>query len=704
MVPNIKYLILILNSDCSALINNKNIRATLIMDTSVTLSRFLLISKPVFAPHLSVANMDGLFDLMWSLIPLLRSTVYLKTFCSWCQNADNIGLHCIIDIAVQAYEIIMDAIAKDLCSKGLAANFGRIMAKMIGAATWLTCPMVENYQRNTLQRVRTFISNFKTKEHVQFVLPVLNALAASVHKHDLSKANSSTPYNALHLLRHLFEAHEMAGNVLEMIRVGHLYIPFAIASGTENTNLFHNIIYKVAIAQRTDDMKDEFITPYDFLSDEKSNFYGLPMPKNIDHAHILFTYLRVIHTYLVFSKEFNNKIIHQILMNASESCPSRYLSFVLYTSNFCYKPIEEQIRQVLQGLTKTNTTEKMNCVKVALIKGAFKFVDYLNTTHVIDEKFRKISFKDEIENPTSEIMNELTFNLELEQTRLLIYVKEKFHEFVNFYLNLAKKEREDYNDEYKYLLVEALRLARQFTIRLYPEHAMQMYILLFRLSLNDVSNEVSEIIAVSYFVEYSGDYQRFNVGENQLPDLETILDGAYPRVVRQLESIQQLSHRKQNELYNCLLNLALHYVGTGRPRHAQLLLRFIERRNRSCTDTYDFIRLKYDLTILKMVERFKVPHECSVFDLGQKIFANSTKSYHIIAEDTISVAMAMIDVINVMTNHSYHRFKHVADMEKLSALMVKYAMSLGMLLRATSLMNIGLLLVVAREKKEWQVS
>lgn len=641
-------------------------------------------------------------DLIVVQLPVLEKTAYNKHFCFGSSCPANVGEHTIIDLATDGFQLITHALTNNICTRETVRKFASIVSAALVTVSTLNCPVVEFYQRNLLTYLRNFLIKTKTEENVRFQIPVLEKLLTTVAKVNLAHAKTATPYNALYLLKYLIEAYEMVDDIQELINTGLLYIPFAIAAHGEDSDMMHRIVYLVALNQRKDEWKLKFTTPYDYLRSETANLHGLELPENIDYAHVLCVYLRLSNHYIIFSNEFNNKIIHQLLLNAGNSCPSKYLPFVLYTSNFCYKPIEQMVRNIINTPSiMAGATDKLNAYQLGLIKGAFKLVDYFNTMLATDEKYRKGSLADDWTKPESEMYNDLNLPNELAQKQILLYCQDKFTKFIDFYMKLEAPDKELYKEEIKYLARELPRLAREFSARFYHVEAAVIYWNVYQLYENDEINEVNAITACSYFLENPIDYQEIVVGKKSGPSLQIILDTCNGKIANQLKSMENLSARKQIQIYVCMLNMALYYVSQNRISDGQLLLKFID--SNMDDKIHSSVRLKYDYTVLQMTIKHQMG-DVEPWHWACEMITRLIKMMHLMNDEALVVATIMFKTITDLSAYSYHRHLNITDLDRLAMAAAKYSLGSGQIIRTIKLLNTTLLTNVAREKPEYQVN
>lgn len=647
---------------------------------------------------LDATNRDQMFDLMFSLVPLLRNCQYEKSFCRGCKeskNEANVGYHGLIDLGIEAEHILIDAIAKEQCSLVLAQNFARIFSKMFTGVTQLKCENTTYYQKQALSKLRLFAQAYTTEKHGQFVIVVLKQLISSKFSHDLSLAQASTPYNELLLLRLLFDAYEKCKDEDNMMNVGYLYIMYAVANNDEDSNVLHNIVFKMGNIQR--DPKTPLQTPRDFLLNEMATinkeFSGFIIPDKIDYGYVLYTYFRIVNYYIRFPREHNNKIIEQILAETTSDLP-RCLPFVLFSVDFCYKSIEAKVRSVVQQTTAPKILGKE---RLTLIKGAFKWVSYLNDAELYKAKLWPLLFN----TSGSEYMDHISINIETDAMANLNYVRKSFLLFGKFYLALSNDQRDKFKYEYRYMMIEAVRVANVLLLRMYEDSAMEMFWLVYQLASISGDYDILAVTAVTHFLDNARAFQRLSVEGK--PSLDALVSETFAKATNLLKTIDKLSTRKQEDLYCYLLSLALYHVANKRADDGRKLLRFVAMRKKQASTDYRLVSMKYDYVIMVLVDRFNWPHSKSTTELLFDVVTTcyQTRSYVIDAHASL---LLICGLINYMTSFAYQRHTYSSDMDTMISTFARLLLCASMILRCASLQNDCLLLILAREKSDCEVS
>lgn len=656
----------------------------------MTLAKILTLTNKITKRFLVSSDvLLKVFELVNKLIMILEKTKYDKTFCGHCQT--NIGNHEIYNLGFEFSNTVNELNSlKDFekHSKESSASFGRLIASMLVAVTNIDCNSKTIFQRNALNAVRNFFVKYQTKELAGFAIAVVPELLRKCNKVKLDL------YSELYLLQRLFALLKAVGNIAELIRVGLFYIPIAIAAKEEDSNMTHNMVYDIVMAQRSDEFKGTFFTPYDYLT-KNPVLHGVKLPSTVNFSDVHLVYLKIGNCYVTLPKEFNDKVLEQLLKMEPTV---KHLQFALFVPNFSYKKFEERICAVINRGTVPNA--ELNAQSIGLLKGVFKLADYRENQTQMDTKWKTVSMTTELSKKSSELFTEQNLQYEHSQRKILLYTLSKFTEFVEFYLAISADEKPRYKWEITYLMSELMFLSRQFSMRTYDDEAMKLSWLLYRLSV-DTKHELNEINACSHFAENHQLYQSVVVkGQKgqKGPDLTTLLDECYSKIVSNLEAATTLSKRKQNRLYICLLNIAHLYIDQGHIDDAKSLLKFVYLKSFSKNETYDGVRLKYDFVLLKMVSKNGQRVPTSIYQMSRRILNNIRKNPMIVYDDSYAVADVMYKTIVEMAIRCYHRYQPVNESEKLLLWMVKFASHLGLVLRAARALLLAALLNLAREK------
>lgn len=595
---------------------------------------------------------------------------------------------------------MLDAISRGVCSTDLAHCYGTLSGTALKIASLLKCNTTEEVQRYCLIRTRSFISTYSTKEHAKYVLPVLKILLSRHDRFKLSQVKTDTPINLLYILRHMGDALEAAGANLERIRIGMLYLPFAIAEGQENSNNTHRLVYAIAKLQRMDELKCQYFTPFDFLTNPNSNFYKLQLPKDIDHSYILFIYYKLANLYINFPREFNNKIIYQMLTPENVSL-SKCLRFVLYSNNFCTNPIETRIRTLFDQLRKMNTSERYPD-EIDFLEAIFKFIAYKNSQFALAEKIKPISLGDELSKPTSKELSNVNLKYEQLQRENLLNIKSALAKFAKFYQKLPTTQKKNSDDEIKCLMTNLIPVARNLSFRMYTIEAMETFLLIHRFASYYDDFKIEEIIAVSYFAENHKEYKKVVVKRKIGDELHQLIKACDPKAFQLFKKISELSERKRNEVYWYMMNVSSYYLTENRFAPAIKLLTLVEHHGLPTESNYDAIRVKYEYLQFHLMAQHKISlSNKSMDDIAKEMLSNQMTYRNLVAEETHVVAITFCKAIKEVAQFAMNRRLAIPEIFRAIVSMIKYALMCGCVVRALDMLNLSGHLNVVQENRRF---
>lgn len=673
-------------------LSSKAIRATLVMDTAVTISEFVNISQKILIELITEQNFKDLLSFVYRIVEILRSTKYTKTFCIKCENS--VGIHQIDAITTVAVHLYKKSIQENFCSESITEVFAKIFAHRIMSVSLLVCDYTRAIQNNALVALNDIIALCPTAGKTAFVIPVLQELLVTYRKTKLSEL--SFEYNEVYLLRKLLDLLKINNDYKEMIRVSFLAMIYLIHQKADNSTTLHNLAYTACTLQNTHKDKIKFFTPFNYLTEKGEKFYGLKLPSNLDNVDILVNYLKLANLYITFPIDFNNKIIDQILkLCAGSTMPEKYLRFAYHTDNFAYDTFHERIQA---ELNRVNFNRKNGeYIQNRLIVGTFKFMEYSHELLANAAKYKHISVSEEISRKQSSVFEEQNLKFEIKHYNMLLCAKESFINFIDYYLQLKESERDRYGDEMLCLLSRTKILARNFTMRDYPTDAIELYDSLFKLA-KEKKDDFGIISACSYFAEYSNDFQTHFKGTM---DLSKILEQCYTLLVKHLENLTKLSLRKQNEVFYCLLNIAVYYLNINRINDAKKLLQFVHLKIGPCemvtksskksskNDSgdaskmqYEAVRVKYYSVLFSMIIKHKQNSSFSLVNFAEFILYYIRANIHMTADDTINVPNILFNTIPAIVMCGLNRYDLNELGESLLSVLLKFSIRTGLVRRS----------------------
>lgn len=698
-------------------LSSKIIRATLVMDTAVTLAEFVNATQKLLIESIDGNNLKDLFSFMYRIIEILRSTKCSKTFCIKCEN--NTGIHGIDSLTTIACSFYKKSIQENFCNDGITEIFAKIYSHKLMSLSLLVCEYARSAQTNAVVALNDIVGMCTTADKTAFVIPILHELLTTFRKTKLTEINFE--YNEVFILRKLLDMLKINEDWKEMIRVGFLAIIFLIIQKGDASTTLHNLVYSTCLLQQTHKETIKFFTPCNYLSEKGEKFYNLRLPSNLDYIDISLIYLKLANLYITFPMDFNNKIIDQILKAAAiKPNPLKNLRFIFYTDNITYDCFHERIQTELKRVNKQELISES--LERKLLIGAFRFAEYLSVLNANTTKYKHISISEEISRKQSSLFEEQNLNFEIIQYKMLLRVKRSFNDFLQYYFALKADDCARYHDEIQYLLVRTKLLARHFNLREYPTDALETYAILFKLAKLK-NDEFGIITACSYFAENSREFEsRF---ANDM-DLSKMLEHCYTLLVNHLQNLSKLSLRKQNEIFYCLLNISLYYLSINRINDAKKLLQFVHLTIGPCemvtkcskhskndktenTDEnkmqYEAVRIKYYSVLFVMIIKYNQTSSFSLTNFAEFIMYYVRSKINMTADDTINVPNILFNTIPEIITCGLNRYDLNEIGESLLTVLLKFSIRMGLIRRSIkTLIMIGLVNLFAENFKGCEVS
>lgn len=649
-------------------------------DMVVTLSQFAAITMGITKEFITeLTDLFSYLELIDKIMIILEGTKYDKTFCDSCQT--NIGIHEMFNLAYICCQTLINVYKPNMFLKKSGSVFGRIMAKMMIAVSHMDCPKRALFQQSAVEIVQSFLVRFQNAEVAEFAIAAIPELLANYHQVSL---NANISYGEVFLLQDLFYKLKVVGKTEELVRVGLFYIPFAIVAKQEDSKVAQEIIGDIVATQVESLRTSIFLTPFEFLTNN-STFHGMKLPTDVNFSDVHLVYLK--HARVPIPLKACDLIIDQMIR--TEGASFKHLQFVLHAPNYSYKAIESRIRDLFAMSTVPDT--EMDKQRNDLLKGAFQLASYDNKPSV------KHDILDELRKPVSSLFSERNLQYEFTQKQLLQDIMTRFTVFVEFYLALSAKDKQSLEHESNYLCGGLVQLGQQLSRRTYKGKAMKIFWLLHRLSL-ECNYQWVEIVACSYFAGNNRLYQKIVVDEQNGPDLSTLLEGVYEKVLSYLY-IPDDNLQWQNELYCCLLNLVLLYMSQGRMIDAKILLKFVEIKIAIANNAYDVVRLKYDYVLLKMASQYRSVNSRSIYSMGLHILKEIKQNFNIIHKGDF-IADVIYETIAYISLRCYNRHQPSDESETLLVWMVNYASRHGLVLQSARALLLATLLNLGRENAE----
>lgn len=541
-------------------------RATLTQDNYITLAKILKAYTQRFIKTVDSKNVTGYFNLIGKIAHAVKQMKSDKAFCADC---DGIGYHCTHELAMLATDIYSKLIVGQI-DDGIIEKFASIMQYDFEAVSQLKCAKAQSAQLDTVAKFRNLVKKCESKEKAKYIIPAMKSVLKRYNRFKLMDEVKS--FDEVYILYYLFNVIKTTGNMEEIINVGYLFMAF-YSSATNHPANFDTVAWEVAKKQK--DTKST-ITPFDRLNKPaKETLYGLTLPSNFDIHKLSQNFLKVGFKYSVLSPELSNKIIHQIFMSTSTKDPTPLRCLLSVQSMTFDKVTSERVDKLVNSLSGKSEQDLSIALQLAAIK--YLRLNYEGTQ--LQDKYNLLSITEalteaQISSETS-IFREITLDLEKNHIETLRYVKQNFIQFSEFYIKQTDDERKKFEDEKELLLRELKVLANLFVVRGYTEDALELYIALYKLS-KATGDEFGLIDACSFFAENRTDSMKKLKEENLI--MKTIIAESYTAIQKKLKDLINLSTRKQNQVFFCLLNLVIFYYEDGEnenQREIRLILAYV---------------------------------------------------------------------------------------------------------------------------------
>lgn len=539
-------LILIFNIRSIRSLNSDVLRATLIQDNYVTIAKILKAYTPRFLEIISSKNVTGCFKLIADIATTATKVKSDKPFCTDC---DGIGNHCTHEMATLAIEMYTKLIEKGIDDENIK-RFASIIQYDFAAISKLKCAMALNTQWESVSKFRELSTKCDTKERAKFMIPVIKSFLQRYDRFKLmDKINH---FDQVFILKHLFDLVNATDQFDEMVNVAYLFMAFHSSVPNHPNKNFEVVAWHLAKKQKENKAT---ITPMDhFKSKNKESFYGLKLPDSFDINKLSMEFLKIGFKYSIMAVELSNKIVHQLIMNASPNDPNA-LQFALSLQSMSFDKItSERVDKLVNSLQ----TKSKNDLSIALQISAIKYLRFNFECSQLQEKYSSLSISDALTEAKltldNSIFREITLDYEKGHIETLRYVKDKFIEFTTFYLSKTDEERKQYEVEKQLLLRELKVVANQFVVRGFTDDGLEIYMALFKLA-RAVKDEFGLIDACSYFAENCVDFKQRYITK----DLKAIIEECSAASVGKLKEFNDLTPRKQIQICFCILNLVLYY-------------------------------------------------------------------------------------------------------------------------------------------------
>lgn len=527
------------------------LRATLIQDNYVTSAKILKAYSPRFIEIISLKNVTGCFKL---IADIASTAMKVKSDKPFCMNCDNIGNHCAHEMALLAMEMYSKLIEKDVDDENIK-KFACIIQYDFAAISKLKCAKTLSIQKDSVYKFRELSTKCETKEKAKFMIPVIKSYLQRYDRFKLMDEINN--FDQVFILKHLFELVNAMDQFDEVVNVAYWFMAYHLSVPNHPNKNFELIGWHLAKKQK--DNKTT-ITPIDHFkgNNNKESLYGLKLPDSFDIDKLSLEFLKIGFKYSIMAIELSNKIVHQLIMNASPG-DSNALQFVLSVQSMSFdKTTSERVKKLVNSLH----TKSKNDLSIALQIAVIEYLRFNFECSQLQEKYISLSISDALTEEKlkidDSIFRKITLDYEKEHIITLRYIKNKFIDFTEFYLSKTDEEQKQFEVEKQLLLREFKVVANQFVVRGFTEDGLELYMSLFKLA-RITKDEFGLIDACSYFAENCVDFKQKYINK----DLKAIIDECSAASIAKLKEFNNLTPRKQIQVCFCILNLTIYYYEDG---------------------------------------------------------------------------------------------------------------------------------------------
>lgn len=523
-------------------------RRTLVRDTYIVLARATKICEQRFIELFNVKTCALLLDFIGDIG---KGAIQYKTEKRYICSCEATHIHLSHEITLLAVNQFVRIVGN--CPESLAAlQLGKILNRNFKAVSELTCSKAQNVQHFATNALRGIMKACDNKETAQLAIEVLKPILK--HYKEVKLMEGVPYFDEIYVISYLFKANNCAENWNAAVDVG--YLLMALMSVPEPMPNFENTAWTVAKIQR--DQK-YLKSPYDhFHQINSGKLYDFDKPTDFNLTKFSLAYLRVGIKYGVMPTELSNKIVHQLLMVESRD-GSNPLRLVLIVNSMTFDRFTTERVEILIKAWQAKGDKDRS---IGLQLAAFEYYKFNHDVSEWTEKHKNMhisqALSEEAQTSNTNIFKEITFDIETRQINTLRYIKQKFIDFTEYYINKSDVDRMPFEVEKDYLLRELKMVANQFIVRGYIDDGLDLYMALHRFS-TVVNDEFGMIDACSFFAECSVEFER----KFPLENLNEIVKGCFDNMIKKLKVLADLPTRKQNQVGFCLLNLVLYYHENG---------------------------------------------------------------------------------------------------------------------------------------------